>query len=378
MPWKELSVSEQRLVLVQRVTQFGQPVSAAARQMGISRKTAYKWIARHRVDPHAVLADRSRRPHTSPGRADDDVEQAVLAVHDQYNWGARKIHRLLSAEGQAVPSVRTTAAILKRHDRVGETPPPPPADALGSFERSAPNELWQLDHKGPLEIGRRKHHPLVVIDDHSRYCLCFRAAADKTVASTWSILWDLLGEVGLPAALLCDNFFSASIGLSDFDQRLVRLGIRPIHGRPYHPQTQGKVERLNGTAQRELIGFNARRDSVANFDSDAQAWRRVYNTLRPHESLDDAPPVTRWSISPRRRPDVLPAMEYPPGVVLRKVSKMGDVHYRQTRILIGQALARQFVRVEEREHEIALYYGPQLVRVIGNEQLTGRRTYKRV
>ena len=144
------------------------------------------------------------------------------------------------------------------------------------------------------------------------------------------------------------------------------------------PKLNAAFARLSGVACDRRCANRSNPAGVANFDSDAQAWRRVYNTLRPHESLDDAPPVTRWSISPRRRPDVLPAMEYPPGVVLRKVSKMGDVHYRQTRILIGQALARQFVRVEEREHEIALYYGPQLVRVIGNEQLTGRRTYKRV
>ena len=70
MPWKEWPVSEQRLVLVHRVLKFGLPVSAVARELGVSRKTAYKWIARHRHDPLAALVDRSRRPHRSPQRSD--------------------------------------------------------------------------------------------------------------------------------------------------------------------------------------------------------------------------------------------------------------------------------------------------------------------
>jgi transposase InsO family protein len=377
MPWKEWPVSEQRLVLVHRVLQFGQSVSAAARELGVSRKTAYKWITRHRADPAATLADRSRRPRRSPQRTSAGVEAAVLAVADRYRWGARKIHRLLSDDGQTVPSIRTTAAILKRHHRVGSRPPPL-EQATTRFERPRPNDLWQLDHKGPVEIARRKYMPLAVIDDHSRYCLCFAPAADKSMPTTWSMLWNVFGEVGLPAALLCDNAFSAPIGLSWFDAQLVRLGIRPIHGRPYHPQTQGKVERLSGTAQRELIGFAARRDSVENFCADATAWRHVYNTIRPHESLGDAAPMTRWTISPRRRPDTLPPVTYPAGALLRKVTQVGDVYYHQIRILVGVALAREFVRIEERADEIAIYYSTHLVRVIAHTMLTGKRTYKRI
>jgi transposase-like protein len=84
MPWKEWPVSEQRWVLVQRVLQCNQSVSAVAREFGVSRKTAYKWIKRHRGDPHEALADRSRRPHRSPNRSSGGVERAVLEVHDRY------------------------------------------------------------------------------------------------------------------------------------------------------------------------------------------------------------------------------------------------------------------------------------------------------
>ena len=300
----------------------------------------------------------------------------MLEVHDQHRWGARKIHRLLADRGQSMPSIRTTAAILKRHGRVA-APPPLPQEASIRFERSKPNDLWQLDHKGPVEIARRKYMPLAVIDDHSRYCLCFTPAPDIGMATTWSILWSLFGEMGLPTAILCDNAFSAPVGLSWLDEKLVRLGIRPIHGRPYHPQTQGKVERFNGSAQRELIDFAARRDCVEHFSEDAAAWRHVYNTLRPHESLGDLPPITRWHVSPRSRPSSLPAVQYPPGARLRKVTQVGDVYYRQTRILVGRCLARQFVQVIERDYDIAIYYAKHLVRTIPTDQLQlHRTTYK--
>jgi hypothetical protein len=114
------------------------------------------------------------------------VERAVLEVHDQHRWGARKIHRVLLDRGQPMPSVRTTAAILKRHGRVG-IPADQQAAASTRFERSAPNQLWQLDHKGFIEIARRKYMPLAVLDDHSRYCLCFTPTPDVSMPSTWSI-----------------------------------------------------------------------------------------------------------------------------------------------------------------------------------------------
>lgn len=375
MPWKEWPVSEQRLVLVHRVVQFKQPVSAVARELGVSRKTAYKWINRHRADPQATLLDRSRRPHRSPRRSAEFVEQSVLSVHDQHRWGARKIHRVLVDGGQPAPSLRTCASILKRHQRVGQKYPPIDG-APARFERSAPNQLWQLDHKGPLEIARRRFMPLAVLDDHSRYCLCFTAAPDVSMPTTWSILWDLFGKMGLPDAILCDNAFSAPVGLSWFDEKLVRLGIRPIHGRPYHPQTQGKIERFNGTAQRELIDFAARTGCLEHFNADSDRWRMTYNTLRPHESLGDAAPITRWKMSTRPRPGSLPQIVYPPGAILRKVTQVGDIYYHNTRILVGRSLARQHVLLLEREHDIAIYYSTHLVRVISRQLLHGAKTYK--
>jgi transposase InsO family protein len=241
------------------------------------------------------------------------------------------------------------------------------------FEYAAPHQLWQCDFKGPLEIARQKVYPFTVLDDHSRFLIALHPCTDVSLRPAFDILWDAFGQFGLPEALLCDNAFGTAFQtpktLSWFDARLVRLGIRPVHGRPYHPQTQGKVERLHGTLQRELWP-HVRRDSLEHFAEDLQRWRQdVYNTIRPHEALADKPPLSRFAPSPRPRPDSLPPVEYPAGSLVRKVSTSGDIRWNSLRILAGRGLVGELVRLEPRDHELALFYCSRQIRTIPNNQL---------
>jgi putative transposase len=363
MPWEVFPVSQLRTAFVHQVLTLGDPVAAACRKFGISRKTGHKWLRRFHRDPALPLTDLSRRPRLSPGRTDSALEQAILQIRDQFGWGARKIRACLLRQGRTPPSTRTVSAILHRHQRLVTPPPPEP---LQRFERARPNELWQCDFKGPLEVERRTVHPFTVLDDHSRFLLTLLPCLDQTMRTAWSILWDLFGDVGLPEALLCDNAFGTrGPGLSWFEGQLLRLGIRTLHGRPYHPQTQGKVERLHGTLQRE-VWPRVRRDTLVHFRDDVTHWRTVvYNAQRPHEALGDAPPLARWQPSSRPRPAFLPEVTYPKGAVLRKVSVDGSIHWKGCRILVGQGICGQFVRVEERDCTVAVYYAATEVRCLG-------------
>jgi transposase InsO family protein len=371
MPWKALPVSELRTAFVHAARTAGLSVAAACRRFGISRKTGHKWLARFDRHPGQPLAEHSRRPRASPGRTADALEARILAVRDHYGWGARKIRAVLARDGLAPPSPRTITAVLGRHGRLG--PPAAPADPPLAFERGRPNELWQLDFKGPVEVARRKLFPLAVLDDHSRFLLALRACADLTMATAWAVLWDALGEYGLPDAVLCDNAFGtrgqSPCGVSWFEARLLRLGVCCHHGRPYHPQTQGKVERLHGTLQRELWP-RARRDDPAAFQQDLDRWRHeTYNPVRPHEALGDAPPVSRWRPSGRPRPADLPAATYPAGAVVRKVMNRGDISWGGYRILVGAGLEGEPVRVEERDQAVAVYYLTKEVRCLPHAEL---------
>jgi transposase InsO family protein len=370
MPWSTRTVSELRTAFAHAVRTAGRSVAAAARDFGISRPTAYKWLAR--FDQQQSMHDRSRAPHHSPGRTPDQLEAAVLEVRDRFGWGPRKIVAYLRSQDRPVPPVRTAAAILRRHHRIAPAPATVPEE-LQRFERPEPNQLWQLDFKGFVEIGRRKVYPLTVLDDHSRFLLALRCCTDQTYASAWNVLWDAMGEYGLPEQLLCDNAFGThgrvAPGLSWFEARLIRLGIRPIHGRAYHPQTQGKIERLHGTLERELFPRRPH-DEAGAFQAGLDHWRRcVYNPLRPHEALGDVAPLSRWRPSGRVRPCALPAIEYPSGAVVRKVSSGGDIQWRRARILAGHGLVGEYVRVEECNGAAELWYGSHQLRRIPLDRL---------
>lgn len=375
MPWKDMTMNTQRQLLCYRIDQNKESVTQVCREMGVSRKTAYKWLERYRADPQAVLSELSRRPRHSPRRTALEIEQDVLAIRDEHRWGGRKIKFRLQEICRCVPSIRTVSQILKRAGRTASLPAKEPDEAPMRFERSKPNELWQLDHLGPREIARQRHFGFTVMDDHSRFCFCFDPLINTSLVSYWPVLWRVFGEYGLPESILCDNAFGPrGLGMSHLEMRLIRLGIDPIHGRPYHPQTQGKVERLNGTIDYELINFKARTDRMDHFLEDRSAGWRTYNFIRPHEALGDKPPISRYLPSERRRPDELPTIQYDIGQTLRKVSQVGDIRFNGTRISVARCLVGEQVRIEEREHEIAVFYSWKELRTISREKLkTNRR-----
>jgi transposase InsO family protein len=365
MPWSTPLVSELRTAFVHAVRTAKRPVVVACRDFHISRKTAYKWLAR--FDTQQPLADRSRKPAHSPARTSAALEAAVLAVRDQYGWGPRKIVAYLRNQNQLAPPVRTAAAILLRHHRIAADPAPEPTDCQ-RFERPEPNQLWQLDFKGWIEIDRRRISPLTILDDHSRFLLALHPCTDLTMNTAWNVLWKAFGDYGLPDAVLCDNAFGTNVthrpGLSWFEARLLRLGIRTVHGRPYHPQTQGKVERLHGTLVREVYPALDTR-SLTQFTAGLDHWRvNVYNSVRPHEALGDQAPLTRWRPSTRQRPQQLPDASYPPGSSLRRVGSNGTICYRVARILVGQGLVGESVRIEEADGCVAVFYTTKEIRRI--------------
>lgn len=372
MPWPEaVPMSKIRSAFAHSVRLMRTPVAEACRRFGISRQTGHLWLKRYDADPGADLVELSRRPHLSPARTDPGIEAAVLGVRDADHWGARKIHAVLRRRGLGVPSVRTVHEILIRHGRV--SPPRTAPAAPLRFERSTPNELWQIDFMQGIEVARSRYDQLTVVDDHSRYLLAMPLVVDRTMATAWGLLWDLFGEVGLPGCILCDNGFATNHRtprtISWFEARLLRLGIHAAHGRPYHPQTQGKVERLHRTIRDEFIPF-ARRDTVTHYQRDQRRWSATYNTRRPHESLADEPPLSRWTPSPRPRPRTLPQIEYPAGSVLRKVSDCGIVRWKRSRILAGNGLAYETVRVLDTGTSIDLYLGDTLARSVPSALLT--------
>ncbi len=320
MGWREMSVADQRLEFVMLASLDGANVSSLCERFGISRQTGHMWLRRLAAG-EKTFEDRSRRPLCSPRRLPDELEARILAVRAAHPaWGARKIAAVLRRDGIEPPATSTVHAVLSRHGCIA---PDSPGRAYGSFERTAPNALWQMDFKGRVRLGCGAWlYPLTVIDDHSRFAVGLAACADQQTQTVKVRLETTFRHHGLPEAIYVDNGSPWGGGKpgqwTPLRLWLLKLGIETIHSKPYHPQGRGKNERFHRSLAAEVFslvplpGFD---DAQAAFDR----WRPVYNRERPHQALDFATPAQRYQPSWRAFPETLPVPQYDQGEILRRV-----------------------------------------------------------
>jgi transposase InsO family protein len=327
-------------------------LSELCRGFGVGRTTGYKWLERYREHGPEGLAERSRRPHVSPGQTPAELEARVLAVRrDHPAWGGRKIHRVLEREGVVPPAISTITEIVRRHGmldgpRAGER-----RDWV-RFEHAAPNDLWQMDFKGHFALEAGRCHPLTVLDDHSRYSLEIGACGDEATETVQERLKRVFRRYGLPWRMLTDNGPPWGTGgparYTVLTVWLLDLGVAVSHGRPYHPQTQGKDERFHRTLKTEVLDGYQFRDltqAQAAFD----AWREVYNAHRPHQAIELETPSKRYQVSPRRMPEIIAPPDYEPDVQVRKVQDTGWISVKGRKISCSKAFAGRRVALRATE-----------------------------
>ena len=346
MPWKEMDTMSLRLDFVRLALHEDANMSQLCRRFSISRKTGYKWLKRYEQHGKEALVEQSRRPHTSPNRTPADIEDFVLQVRDCHPvWGGRKINSLLLRSGHAdIPHPSTITGILHRNGRMDATESVK-HKAFQRFEREHPNELWQMDFKGHFPLtGGGRCHPLTVLDDCSRFLLCLKACSNETRETVVEQLTSIFRLYGMPDRMLMDNGSPWGIDADNPYTRLtvwlIRLGIDISHGRPYHPQTQGKDERLHRTLNAELISrrcFAVLSDCQVAFDD----WRDTYNHVRPHQALDMCVPGERYQPSSRCFPETLPPILYDTSDIVRKVDVCGRISFRSRKFRVGKAFHNQ-------------------------------------
>jgi hypothetical protein len=180
--------------------------------------------------------------------------------------------------------------------------------------------------------------------DHSRYSLGLEACADQQEETVRDRLIGIFRRYGMPFQMLMDNGSPwGSAGeqlLTAFEVWLIQLGIRVTHGRPYHPQTQGKDERFHRTLKAEVLNGRSFRDTE-DCQTAFDRWRLVYNHERPHEALELEPPASRYKISSQEFPEKLPAIEYGPSDTVRKVDEQGCISFKGRRLRVSRALRHQ-------------------------------------
>ncbi len=178
---------------------------------------------------------------------------------------------------------------------------------------------------------------------------------------------------GLPERMLMDNgppWGSAGQRAGSYSQThlsawLIRNGITVSHGRPYHPQTQGKEERFHRTLALELLSHRPEWQDAAELQAAFDGWRNVYNLRRPHEALGQEPPLSRYQPSPRSFSVVLPPIEYAAGDEVRRVQTTGRISFHGREFVISRGLAGEPVALRAAEDGTwNVYYCHQRVRTI--------------
>lgn len=345
MGWEVGTLEDRRLEFVHLCESGGLGMRALCKRFGVSAPTGYKWLARHRAGDS--LCDRPRCPKSSPGQTSPLMEGLVVSARsEQPTWGGRKLRRVLLDDGvKGPPSASTVTRILRRKGLL-DGPGAGEPQGWQRFERESPNELWQMDFKGHFPTLGGRCHPLDLLDDHSRYCLCLQACTDERGATVRGHLDDTFRRYGLPAALLCDNGgpWGGSGVFTELAVYLMRLGVRLLHGAPYHPQTQGKLERFHRTLDADVL-----QGKVWAHVHDCQrafgAFRSVYNLKRPHDSLGLATPASRYRPSLVPFPDKLAPVEYNAAQRVRSVQKGGFINLDGKEHRVGEGLKGQRVGV---------------------------------
>jgi len=351
MPFKEKTIVDERNEFVRRVLAHEATKAALCREYGISRPTGDNWLLRHaQGEP---LTDRGRAPHRVPNKTDAAVEAQIVALRTKHPaLGAKKLHKMLAPVlGDALPAVSTVNEILKRNGCISAAASAA-ATPYKRFERSRPNDLWQMDFKGhfALDNGQRCH-PLTVIDDHSRFGICLDAKLCETRAEVEQSLLRAFRAYGLPRQILCDNGSpwgnSQTFSYTKLEIWLLELDIHPIHGRVRHPQTQGKDERFNGTLKREHLAFLPP-ESLDLTQQHFDEFLRFYNFERPHHALGLDVPASRYYASERKMADAVCEWDYAGGT-LRTVKSTGYLAFQGQGYFLSEALGGKTVCLIETE-----------------------------
>lgn len=324
--------------------------SAVCRDYGITRKTGYKWLKRYAEG--APMSDLSKAPLRIANKTPPDIERAVLNVRaDNPGWGAKTIRKVLENSGHVnLPCVKTINNILNRNGCID----PAESDKRKPYVRFAKehsNDMWQTDFKGEFKMNNGKYcYPLDIIDDCTRFAIgivAFESTANAVIPSFEAAF----REFGMPKAVLSDNgsqFAGFRHGFTQFEKFLMNHDILPIHGRAYHPQTQGKIERFHRSMKDELLKHR-HFENLDDANDAFREWRYKYNFIRPHEALNMLCPAEVYEKSGREYKEDVPEYDYSGENHVIKVNTWGYVRFAHYQVYISETMINE--RIEFRHSD---------------------------
>jgi transposase InsO family protein len=369
MPWQETGVELERMKFIVEWYSGEWTMSELCRQFGVSRPTGYALVQRFQTDGLDGLKDRSSAPRRHPNAVPDERARRILKVRgDHPSWGPVKIKAWLEKRfaHETWPAASTIGELLKREGLVAPRKRQRPRYSFGEplTPASDCNRVWCADFKGWFRTGDgQRCDPFTLMDACSRYLLRCQALGRLDGASVQPVLEAAFGEFGLPQVLRTDNgppFGGPGLGgLSKLAVWLIKVGVRPERIEPGKPQQNGRLERLHRTLKAETASPPAanRNDQQARF----RAFRAEYNEQRPHGALAERTPASVYVASPRdyRRP--AQPLSYSRELEVRRVTRQGDIHWRNGVLPVGSALAGETVGLRQIDDDARywqMYVGP--------------------
>ena len=353
MPWQKTNHVNERQRFLNAWLTGRHTIAALCRGFGISRKTGHKWIDRLKTEGMSDLNDRSRAPHQQASQIPGVVIQVLLDTKYVFpDWGPRKVVEYLKRTQPDIcwPAHSTVSNIFAHHGLVkarGHRHYKSPARTAPLSHASDSNCVWSVDFKGDFLMGdQNRCYPLTVFDNYSRYLLDCKGLHSTKSGPVISAFERLFIEYGLPEYVRSDNgspFASTRIGgLSRFSVWLLKRGVMPERIRPGCPQENGRHERFH----RSLKAAVPPKGNLSAQQRAFNKYRHSYNNYRPHEALNDAPPISRYQKSLRSYTGHEIEFVYPDHFEIRKVRADGNMKWKQQLLYVANLLAGEHIGLE--------------------------------
>jgi transposase InsO family protein len=361
-------VGEQRYQAVMAVLSGGRTVTEVARDWAVSRQTMHAWLARYERAGMEGMSNRSHRSTRCPHQMPALVEVRVLEMrrHKPF-WGPHRLALELARKGVTpTPSASAIYRCLLRASVIQPVPRRWRKEDWKRWERGAPMELWQLDVVGGFHLADgTTAKALTGVDDHSRFCVSARLMHRERTSKVCEGFSVALRNYGVPDQVLTDNgkVFTGRFAQPPvevlFDRICRENGIDHILTQPRSPTTTGKIERFHKTLRLEL---NTRQvfKSLATAQEAVDEWVQHYNTQRPHRSLDDGTPASRFNAGTTPVRESEPNGDY---WVSRKVTSNGIVCVGYQKVNVGQRHAGSACDILVKDELLQFWVGRQLVKI---------------
>ena len=341
-------MSKQRVVVLSIVHQ-GLTVTEAAKEHGFTRTHIYTLLKRYREGGLDAVEPRSSRPKSSPHATGEQIRNRIVQLrialdHGGLDHGPISIQSYLALEGFTPPSTSTIRRILHQAGLITPEPRKRPKSSYVRFEAAQPNETWQSDFTHWSLAGGKDVEIINWLDDHSRMLLSITVFDRVTGGIVVDTFTENINEYGPPQSTLTDNgvVYTARYtkGKNAFEYLLATLGIKQKNGKPYHPQTQGKIERFHQTLKKWL-GKQPPAISLEELQHQLDEFQHLYNTQRSHRALAGKRPKQVYGAGVKAGPDKQ-SIAYDWRIRHDKVDKAGKLTLRRAGKLHHMGVAKEY------------------------------------